>query len=243
MILGLLVLIQIAIFASLIVVLRHLLKRHVGTASSHIEALTQDATQKLVEAKKRLDEANAYYSDILAKSKEEGGRLKQQLIEEGLKAKQEMLDQVRKQGQEIVERAQTAATLLKERLDQEINEEARKRTLQLVQQLLAGKMSEETHAHWVNELVKSGFDGLNRLHVPDDIKEIEVVSAFPLKPAQKTMLSEQLKRRFGREVALKEKVNPELILGIRLTVGNVVVDGTLAHRAKEVLTHASFASG
>jgi len=242
MIFFVLLFVQISIFGALIAILRYVLKRYFGTASNHLETLTQECTAKLAEAKKRMEEANTQYQNVLTKAKEDGERLKQQFSEEGIKAKEETLNQARGQSEEIVARAQTAASILKEEMEQKVNQEATKKTLLLVRQLLTGKMSQETHSHWISELSKSGFDGLNRLNISDDSKEIEIVSAYPLKPAEKTMLLAPLKQKFGREIPMKEKVSPELILGVRLTIGNVVIDGTLQYRIEEAIKNAKSAN-
>lgn len=238
MIFFILLFIQVAIFGVLIAILRYVLKRHIGSASSHLETLAQEGTAKLVEAKKRMEEADAQYNSVVTKAKEDGEGMKQQLIDEGLRVKEEMLAQARRQSEEIVERAQTAADILREEMEQKINQGVAKKAHLLIQKLLAGKLSQETHSDWVSDLSKSGFDGLDRLNVSEDIKEIEIVSAFPLKPAEKTMLLAQLKQKLGREIPIKETVNPELILGVCLTVGNVVIDGTLRYRIQEAMKHA-----
>ena len=238
MIFFLLLFIQIAIFGALIFLLRHLLKRHIGTASSRLEVLTQEATNKLIEAKKRMDEANAHYEQVLTKSKEDAERSKQQLVDEGFKVKQEMLDQAHKQSEEIMHRAKMAAEAITEELEEKIKQEAIKLTYALVKQVLSGKMSEETHAYWMVEILKGGFDGLAHLNISGDVKEAELVSTFPLKSAEKALLLEQLKKKVGKSIQIKEKVDPELILGFRLTVGSVVIDGTLKNRIEEALINA-----
>ena len=243
MIFFMLLLVQLSIFGGLIFLLRFLLKRHIGSASSRLELLTQEHTQKLADAKRRMDEANAYYGGVLVKAKEDAELARQQLISEGIKAKEEMIEQARKQGDEVVERAQTAADIMKQQLEQKIDEESAKKAYQVIHGLLPGKMGEETHAQWVRELLKNGFDRLNRLHVPDDVKDIKVISAFPLKPAEKTLLISRLKESLGREVKLSEQVDPDLILGICFTIGNVVIDGTLRYQAQEALKHAPSTSG
>lgn len=243
MVFFLLLLIQLAIFGGLIFLLNFLLRRHMGAASSRLEALTHEHTQKLTEAKKRMDEANVYYSEVLVKAKDDGERAKQQLIAEGIKEKQETIEQAHRQADEIVERAQTAAEMMSQQLDQKIDEESARKAYQTVRGLLSGKMGEETHTNWVRELLKSGFERLNRLHVSDDVKEVKVSSAFPLKAAEKTALISRLKESLGREMRLSEEVNPELILGICLTAGSVVIDGTLRYRVQEALKHVQSTIG
>lgn len=235
MIFFLLVFIQIVIFGGLVFFLRHLIKQNIGSASSHLEALAQEAREKLSEAKRKVDEADSFYSSTLMKAKDEGDQAKQQLIEEGMKLKQEALEQVRKQSEEIVERAQTAAQLIKEDLETKINQEAAQKTSVLVRQILSGKMTEETQVRWVSDLIKMGLDGLNRLQIPHEVKEIEIVSAFALKPAEKALLLSRLKEKLGREIATKESVDPDLILGVRLKIGNIVLDGSFQHQVQEAL--------
>lgn len=238
----LLILIPALICGILIVVLRQIMKRHIGTVSSQLESLTQEYNQKLADAKKRMDEANTYYEATTAKSKEDGERLRQQFIDEGFKEKQQMLDQARAQSEEITQRAHAAGEVLLQEINQKIDQAARDKAIHVIQTLLSGKMSEETHSYWVNELVKGGFDGLSRLNVPDHVKEADVTSAFPLKPAEKTILMEQLKQKLGRSVEIEESVDPKLILGLRVKIGSVLIDGSFDYRIREALSHGPSAN-
>lgn len=233
-----LVLIQLLIFGALAVLLRYVLTRNISQAQGHLQKLTQDCTEKLDEAKKRKEEADRYYQDVLNKAKEEGERLKHELIQEGTKAKEEMLEMARQQGDEIVRRAQTAADLLRQEMDEKIEEQTIEKTRQILLELLPGKISEETHSYWVTELIKKGFEDLSRLHVSEHTREAQVVSAFPLKPNEKTLLRDHLNRKLGRPIQLREEVDPELILGLRVTLDSLVIDGTLQFRIRETLRHA-----
>jgi F-type H+-transporting ATPase subunit delta len=60
--------------------------------------------------------------------------------------------------------------------------------------------------------------------------EAEIQSAFPLESAQLTSLVADLERRYGRKVTPIVRVNPELIGGACVTVGDEVIDGSV--RAK-----------
>jgi len=233
-----LLLAQILVFGVLVMVMRYFLKRNIGSASSHIQELTRDCAQKLEEAKKKMEEANQYREKVLADSKEEGERLKQQLIQEGRQVKEEMLQQARQQSEDIVRRAQASAENLMAELEQKIDSRSAVKASEMVKKLLVGKLTEEAHAGWIEELVQNGFDGLSRLNLPDDLREAEVVTAFPLKPSEKSLLKDRLSEVTGRTIHLKEQVDPELILGVRLTMGRVVIDGSWRSKVEEYLGHA-----
>ena len=237
MIFLLLIVIQVGVFGTLLFVLRNILKRHFGTASSHLEVLTQDSEQRLSQAKKRTDEANTYYEETVSKAKADGEKIKQQLIEDGLKEKQELLERARKESEEIMDRAKSARGLMEEEFDQKIKEAAAGISLETIQATFSGIMSHEIHSEWINVLMSSGLNGLSRLNIPHDIRKIEILSAFPLTPAQKKTIASRLSEHIGKSVELEEKVDPKLILGIRLSIGSVVIDGSLAWKLKEALKY------
>ena len=55
----------------------------------------------------------------------------------------------------------------------------------------------------------------------------EIETAFELSPEQLSELTSALERRFGKRVEATVRVNPELIGGARVTVGDNVIDGSV----------------
>jgi F-type H+-transporting ATPase subunit delta len=58
--------------------------------------------------------------------------------------------------------------------------------------------------------------------------------ARPLELQQRERLQNALARQIGREIALQEIVEPELIGGIRVEIGDEVIEGTVAGRLEAV---------
>ena len=63
-----------------------------------------------------------------------------------------------------------------------------------------------------------------------------IESAFELTDAQLSELQSALEKRFGRKIETTVRVNPELIGGARVTVGDAVLDGSI--QAKLAAMHA-----
>jgi F-type H+-transporting ATPase subunit delta len=61
-----------------------------------------------------------------------------------------------------------------------------------------------------------------------------VASAVSLSPAQLQAVGDGLAKRFGRPVDLSPLVDPALLGGLRLQVGDTVYDGTLASRLEKL---------
>lgn len=55
---------------------------------------------------------------------------------------------------------------------------------------------------------------------------VTVVSAFPLSDVQATTLAQTLARRTGATIQLARNIDPELIAGMVLTIGDRVIDAS-----------------
>ncbi|WP_432520919.1 F0F1 ATP synthase subunit delta [Kineococcus sp. SYSU DK006] len=60
-----------------------------------------------------------------------------------------------------------------------------------------------------------------------------VVSATPLSDAQRERLAAALTRQYGRAVTVTVDVQPELVGGLRVSIGDDVIDGSIATRLDE----------
>ena len=62
------------------------------------------------------------------------------------------------------------------------------------------------------------------------IVKAKITSATELTPAERARLHIALRKRFGREVEIVTKVDPELIGGAIIDAGDVVIDGSLRNK-------------
>ncbi|RCS41238.1 ATP synthase F1 subunit delta [Bremerella cremea] len=64
--------------------------------------------------------------------------------------------------------------------------------------------------------------------------EVTATTAAPLPEELAASLTDRLKEKLGREIVLKTEVDPDLIGGLVLHVGDTVFDGSLANRLKQL---------
>ena len=72
------------------------------------------------------------------------------------------------------------------------------------------------------------------------VAEAHIVSAFPLDASQQAALAKVLEKRFGRQLSTSVAVDPSLIGGVRVTVGDEVLDTSVVARLEQMrvaLTH------
>jgi F-type H+-transporting ATPase subunit delta len=108
----------------------------------------------------------------------------------------------------------------------------------LLDSLLSGRVSPVTE-----QLLRNVLTGPHVGHAEDAIERLSevasrrrgqsvarVTTAVPLTAAQESRLTEVLGRLYGRIVGLQVTVDPSLLGGLVVQVGDEVIDGSIAHR-------------
>ena len=232
-----LVVIQLFIFTSLVLFLRMLLTRNVTTATTHLHELNQDYNEKVEAANKKKAEVDQYYNEMLLKAKTDSEKQKVQILREAQETQEAVLKDARRQGEDIIAQANKAQETALGEIDSRVEAAARVKASQLMREVLTDEMSEHLHQLWVKELLKTGLDDIDKLHI-DDVHEVKVQSAFPLTTEQKTLLQKKFQGVFGKNVSLAEEAAPELVAGLRIRLGSVLIDGSLEFKIKELARDA-----
>ena len=64
--------------------------------------------------------------------------------------------------------------------------------------------------------------------------EVLVSSAFVLKPAEEKQLAEALSKKLGREIHITSEKAADLIGGVKIRAGDMVIDGSVAGQLKQL---------
>lgn len=233
MLIAALIFLLLLVFAVLIFVFRKVMTQNVTLATQHLEELNQDYTRKEQEVNRQLDEAKVKSQEIIALATQEAEKLKLDIIQNAEKERDNIVNQARTQSEEIIQQADKSRQQLIGELEQRIAKEAVNKACELIQDTLPEQFKQDVHAHWIDDLLEEGFTKLERLHIPDDLREVKVTSAFSLSEEQRKNLAKKLKTTLGREVTFKEEVNPKVVAGLIITIGSLVLDGSLKNRIQE----------
>ena len=234
-----LVVIQLFIFTALVLFLRVLLTRNISSATTHLHELNQDYNEKVEAASKKKAEVDRYYDETLLKTKADAEKQRVQVLREAQETQETMLKDARRQGEEIISQAHKAQEQVMAEIDARIDEAARRRAAELMNEVLTAEMSEHLHQLWVKDLLKTGLDDMDKLHLPEEVQEIRVQSAFPLHADQKAVLHKKFQTLLSKNVPLTEEPSPELVAGIRIRLGSVLIDGSLQFKIKEIARDTS----
>lgn len=227
----------VVMFLAAVVILRRLMAQHVTTATAHLQGLSQDYLRKHEEFKKRLDEAERHYEEQLAKVQEETRQLKDQAVKDADATRQQLLGKAHEEAERIIQQANHARDTMRQELTRSVDARAVERACEILQDALPQDLRQTTHAQWVEELIHHGLTNVERPAHREQTREARVTSAFPLTPSQRKHLLEQLQTVVGSEVTLEEAVDPRIVAGLTITVGHLVLDGSLFSKLREATRH------
>ena len=228
-----LVVLQIILFGGLILLLKGILTQNVVSATKHLDELNQDYLKKEEDLNKQLQEAQKKSQEIITQAQEEASNLRAKIMQEVEKEREKIISDSRNQSSAIIEQAEKSRQSLIGEMEDRINKDAVNKACELIQNALPAEFRQDVHRRWVDELIEDGFTQLERLKLPADTKEAKVSSAFSLNELQQKALAKKLKDLAGRDVLVKEEVDPKVVAGIIISIGSLVLDGSLKNKIKQ----------
>ncbi|MCG8430536.1 MAG: F0F1 ATP synthase subunit delta [Candidatus Omnitrophica bacterium] len=228
-----LIVLLVIIFVVMIAVFRRVMAGNISSATSHIAHLHEEYTKKEEAADKRLAEAQSRAEEIVQKAEEQAQVSKEDILKRAGEEKETLIKEARNQAEEIVRQADKSRQQLLGEVEQRIQKQAKVLVGSLVEDALPQDLKREVHERWINELLTEGFRNVDRLKVPEDAAGVKVVSAFELKEEDKKRLISRLEDALGRRFSIVAETDPGLIAGVVVSIGSLVLDGSLRYKIQE----------
>jgi len=243
MLIASLILFQLIVFAALVVVLKRVLTKNIVSATGHLDELNQDYLKKEEDLKRRIEEAAQKSDEMIRKAEEEAGTIRKKSAEAARAESENMILQARAKGDEIMKQAEKSRQTLLEEMGQRITVGAIDKATELIQNTLPQKLREDAHAEWVADLMEEGLAQLKNARLEQDVREIKVVSAFSLGDELYKALSKKLRSILGTDLPIKEEVDPQIVAGMVIHIGSLVLDGSLKNKIQEKARDARLSVG
>lgn len=221
------------IFVGMVLFLRKIFRDNVVSATSHLDGMASEYAKKEEEIKKQFEELKRQSQEILSNAQKDAQAQSEQLLKEAREQKDKLLGLAQAKSDEMLKQADGSCQILLKEMRQKIEEQATRRAAQLLEVSLPENIRKKIHQLWIDEVISSGLTQLDRLHVSQDVGEAVVSTAFALSSEQRNRLSAKISEKLGRQIALNEKITPEIIAGLAVSVGSLVFDGSLKFKIQE----------
>lgn len=221
----------VVVFFGLIFFLRQLLVKNIRKATSDLEEMSRQHALKEAEIERRLKEAKEESQKILASSKKEAEELRSQTLKESYAMKDGILKEAHQKSEDLIVQTEKTCEILKREVEDRIQKGSMDLACQILYNSLPEKFVSHLHGLWMKELETDELD-LGHLTPMTEVKDIQLLSAFPLTDQQKQVLHDKFVKKFGEQVQVNVKVDPQLVAGAVITIGNTIIDGSLRNKIK-----------
>lgn len=174
---------------------------------------------------------------LLAQARDEGRQVIATASQEAQKIREEIVERANEEARRLLEQARTDAQREKERILARTRDEITTLAIAATNRLIGESLDEQRQ----RQLVASFFSGIQEERVPilemvqpGETADVEITSAVPLTEAEQATLRADLTRRLGHEPTVTFKVNPALLGGVVLRLGNQVIDGSMAGQLEQL---------
>ena len=237
-----LVIIQIITFFALVFVLRKIMYSASFMETKRLQQLSEENSKKAQELAAKLEDAQKQYQEKLEMAEKEAKRLKAQAEEEIQKLKEDILNKARQEGERIVNQALNTKEKLKEEIESRMVEKSIEQSLRLIHTVLSAENQLSVHEGLVENILEE-IEKTAPEKLKINIHKGELLTPYEIPKPKKEKIMVVLSKKSGKEISLEEKIDKNIIAGITIKLGSLVIDGSLANKLREAAEALKKVSG
>ncbi len=231
-----LILIQIVTFVILIVLLRMFFMRHAGFALSRLKGLNEQNLGKEQLIKEELIKAHNERNAIIEEAQKQAKEIKQQAAVLMDKAKEDAFLATREESKRILAEAARHKECLEREFLSRVRKNSRLTAVELIKMIFSQEATRALHQILLEELILE-LDKIETDKLPAVPEEIEAKSAINLSEAQKNKIRAIFEKKLNKKVSVHASTDENLVAGLELHLGTLLIDGSLANKFKKALAN------
>lgn len=235
MLVGQLVLIQIATFGLIILLLRWLFYNQISRALKRLQQLNQQNLEKEKVLKEELRRAKKEVENEISQGKAQAKTIRDQSRSEAEKERRGILEAARAEAKRIISEGERESQRRNKELLMQMQDKAVYLAVDIIRCIFTDKSLQILHNYLIEEFTDN-IDKLDKEKIKAQNDLGEIVCAYPLEEKQKKRLQEVLSGKLGRNIVLEEKVDQDIVAGLVLRLsGFAVIDGSVQNKFKRIV--------
>ena len=238
-----LLLAQIVNFVVLVAILRAVAYKPIQKMLAERQERIRKALEEAEAAKKAQAEIEKQKAEVLAEARQEAGKIIAEAREQAKELKSQALQEAEQKAKQILDKAHQDALQERDRILSEMKGQIASLAIAAAQKIIGEALDEQRQ----QALVESFFSGIEDGRVavlpegevgPAGVP-VTVTSALPLSEEQQEVIRRDLMARLGGESEIRFQVDPQILGGLVVRVGDRVVDGSVVGQLERL--HQSLA--
>jgi len=231
-----LIIIQVVTFALLIFLLRQFLNQQVTRSQDKLQQLVQENRKREEELNKRRDETEKELKIKIDQHNKEVGKLRAAAKVDAQKMQEEIVARAKKDAERIVTEEKEKREQVRVKLVAEMEEKALNLASDIIGHIFTAQVTRGIHYQltdeFIEEIGKSDGRGLQL-----DVDEVEVAVPYSLTEVQMEKLKKILSSKMGRSIEVTQTIDPGIVTGMVVSLGNLVLDGSLTNKLKGAMAY------
>jgi len=228
-----LIVILLILFGALVFFLRKIIYGASVTEGKRLQAFVDENTQREQELKDRLEQAERLYQEKIRAAEDDVTNMKQAGRAEIEQLKTETLEKADAEGKRLVKKAQVVWQKNNEQADERLRQESIVIGQELFRQVLNASGGKLLHDGLLSEIM-SEIEGIDPARWPALSGNGELISAYEVDDEYRKKLESVLSEKTGTSISLNTKVGADILAGVIVKLGSLVIDGSLQGRLKTV---------
>lgn len=234
MLIHVLIIFSVFILAA-IFIFRLVFRRDLDSAVTSLKRLQEEAMLKEGHLKEALEQVKMEKVAQIEKGKKEA----KNLIEAAEKEAEEMRSEAKKKAEQervdILEHGRGEVEKLKRNFREEVKSDAVKLAVEMIGGTFAEKRKEHLHHQLIAEFLEE-LRGIDQDKFIVHTHKGVFISSLPLTDDEMRDLKSIFSDKTGSKIDFEAKIDPSIITGIIVKIGDFVVDGSLRGRLNKVMT-------
>jgi len=205
-----------------------------------LEEIRQKAVDNYEESQRLRDEMERSVANIKSRVEEYISRAKSELEVDRF----QIIEETKAQAEQIIQQARENARLAQARAIEDFQEDIMDNVIEIVHEILTKSIPEGFHDQLVEQINDRVWElGRKEMRRVDTIRksledrdepEVAVITAEPLTKEQQANVVRTFSALADKNVSLKIEQDESLIAGVRIRLGDFIVDNTLSSKLKEI---------
>jgi len=229
-----LIVIQVVTFIVLFVILRLLFYNQLQFAMHRLQGLHEENLSKQEKLKQEIEEAKKQRAVEIQQGKEEAKRIIDLARTEADKIRSTMLTEAEQRTRIIAEEKTEELEILKKAFIANFEKNVVSFAVDIIKIIFTQEGREALQHGFIDELL-SELSNVEASELKTINKKIKLVSVFPLAAEQKEKIKKMLAAKAGFSIEIEEDLDKDLIAGMVLNAGSLVIDGSLKNRIKKII--------
>ncbi|KKT89943.1 MAG: ATP synthase subunit b [Parcubacteria group bacterium GW2011_GWF2_45_11] len=231
-----LLIINVLIFAGLILFLRFIFSRGLNTAVTKLNQLQEENSARESQLNEELRRAREESDAQIKRGKEEAEAVIEEAKKEGMALRLKIEEEARSQAEKIILQTKEEAKKFRESAQKDIENQALGFAVELIKNTFTGENNTLAHKQFVVNEVIEEIARIPKERFSSSVDTVRIISALPLDGAARDSLKEILSRKL-EAFDTKEETDNGLICGLVVEMRGLVVDGSLRNRLNRAMSY------